>query len=154
MCKMLHDSPRGSGNPTTPMEGTDVPNHSAHNLAQLPSLPPEPWGDKLRRARGRLTQPQAAELAGRYIAQPDAATISRLEKRDAVPADRRRRNLAYILCLVYGVSPTDLDVGPDDAPSAMVIDLRDLRREADRISRSRWSAPFGCIGAACEAVAA
>lgn len=90
-------------------------------VLHLRSLPPEPWGQRLHRARRlhHLTQDEAAERLANYIATT-GATISRLESLDEAPASSKRRQLAWALCVSYGVSPDDLDLSDEDRPPLAV----------------------------------
>ena len=83
----------------------------------LRPLPPEAWGSRLQRARklAHLTQEDAAAALTAYY-ETTGATISRLESLDDVPDTKGRRQLAWALCVSYGVSPTELDLTDEDRP--------------------------------------
>ena len=90
-------------------------------------MPAEPWGWRFKRAREQvagLTMDEAIELAGTYVIT-SKATISRLEHSPEAPTvfgkDRTRRQLAYILCLAYGVDPAEFDLSPRDVPPGVMI---------------------------------
>jgi hypothetical protein len=104
-------------------------------------LPPEPWGRRMCRARedvAGLTLKQAVELLG-YLMPSSDSTISRLESFDVVPTGPRSRTMrqrAYLLCAVYDVDPTDLDLYPDDLPPGLVIPPRTRIKGA--LSSTKW----------------
>lgn len=108
----------------------------------LRHLPPEPWGDKLRRARkGSLnirTQTMAAlaieRATGRTMSD---ATLSRLESREEAPGDRSMRRNAYMLAIVYGFDPADLGLTLDDAPERAVTE-RLMQIVTDREEFMAW----------------
>jgi hypothetical protein len=58
------------------------------------------------------------------------SSLFNFEKREAVPRIPQARYKAVLLCVLYGVDPTDFELGPDDVPPA--IDLRALRKLARR----------------------
>lgn len=99
----------------------------------LLQLPPEPWGRRLTRARedvAGLTQSEALAIVGNYVATSDAM-ISRLESATERPTGQRttrRLQLAFALCMIYGVDPAELDLSPNDLPPG----LRGLIRK-DRV---------------------
>jgi hypothetical protein len=55
-------------------------------------------------------------------------TLFNLERREGPPRTAQARYKAVLLCVLYGVDPTDFDLGPDDVPPA--VDLRALRKLA------------------------
>lgn len=108
-------------------------------------IPAEPWGRRLARVRddvAGLTLAEAAEHAARYMATTDA-TISRLESLSSEPIGPRqqsRRQLAYVLCLLYGVDPAEFGLRQADVPEAVrnVIPIgRDLAVTASRCNPYR-----------------
>lgn len=92
-------------------------------------LPPESWGRRLARARaevGNLTVYSAAEAASPYWPATHA-TIGRIENLADAPSrwdnGASRRALAYVLCRIYGVYPSDwgaLQVGDIDLAGRFV----------------------------------
>lgn len=132
-------------------------------------LPPEPWGQQLRRARmtapiGKISQEQAAQWIEAVTMRPiENSTISRLETRGEIPADPPRRRNAYLLCLLYEIDPAYMGLGPDDGPGELAE--RRLKKEARKVAREQanimtrcmhWSSSDGAYGpaAANELVAA
>lgn len=109
------------------------------------SLPPEPWGDRLRRARqtapvGRISQEQAARWIQAATMRPiENSTISRLESSAELPADPGRRRNAYLLCVLYEIDPAELGLGPDDGPGELAE--RRLRREARDAAKAAGIGP-------------
>ena len=89
---------------------------------QLRTLPPEPWGVRLRRAREMhgFSQDEAAARIADFI-ETSGATLSRLEKLDRPPTSRKRRRLAWALCVSYGVDPEDLGLTDHDRPPLVVV---------------------------------
>lgn len=98
-------------------------------VLHLRPLPPEPWGQRLHRARRlqHLTQDEAAEHLANYLATT-GATISRLESLEESPKSAKRRQLAWALCVSYGVSPDEMDLTDEDRPPMAVT--RSLFEEA------------------------
>ncbi len=93
---------------------------------RLRQLGPEPWGNLLARARegaGYTLRDVADLLAGHDGLS--RGTINRLEQLDEAPTDSVARRRAFQLLIVYGYNPSQLGLGPDDAPT--VVDLRALR---------------------------
>lgn len=62
-----------------------------------------------------LTLDEAAERIG-HVMLTHGSTICRLETLDEVPTDRRRRALAFVAAIAYGLDPAQFGVGPSDAP--------------------------------------
>lgn len=94
-------------------------------MNDLGSLPPEPWGWKMKRAReeyAALTLDQAADAIGRYM-HTSTASISRMEDSEGVPTDKRRRALACIASLTYGLDPEQFGVTVDDVPASTAAAL-------------------------------
>lgn len=63
------------------------------------------------------------------------STISRLESLPSEPSGHRsasRRQLAYILCHVYGVDPAEFGLSPDDLPPGIDLKPLDLAATTDR----------------------
>lgn len=73
----------------------------------LRTLEPEAWGDRMRRARGRR-QVSAVEDRISRIVPVGRNTIIRLERMHTPPGDRRRRLIAVLALLSYGIDPADL----------------------------------------------
>lgn len=93
----------------------------------LRSMPAEPWGWRFKRAREQvagLTMDQAVTLAGTYMLT-SKATIHRLEKSDYAPTvfgkDKQRRQLAYVLCVAYGVDPAEFGLSSGDMPPGVEL---------------------------------
>jgi hypothetical protein len=87
----------------------------------LRSLSPEPWGNRLARARADAGfNLRAVEV--RLAPHVSRASLARLEARDTVPVRRQDRARAILVLLLYGVDPADFGLGPDDLPPA--TDLR------------------------------
>lgn len=83
----------------------------------LRRLPPETWGQRLERARGDLTQEQAAEIVSR-VHNVSHATIARLERLDGAPptTSKNRRRVAILSILAYGYDPEDFGLSIDELP--------------------------------------
>lgn len=82
----------------------------------LATLPPEPWGSRMRRARelAHLTNAAAVKKISRYWPTSTAA-LSRMEN-SADPGDVRRSILAYVALHIYGFDPGPFGVSADDVP--------------------------------------
>ena len=81
-------------------------------------LPPEPWGRRMRRARedyAGLSQDRAVDAISQ-VALVDATTIGRLERLEEPPTSPKRRRMAYLLCLVYGLDPEQFGLDDGDVP--------------------------------------
>lgn len=123
-----------------------------HQLSlELRSLPPEPWGERLRRARDihGFTQERAAERLADFL-ETTGATISRLESLNEVPKTPKRRHLAWALCASYGVDPTDLGLTDDDRPPLVIVTAIfgrtwDDLGEAPEGGQPRIHAPSGSV---------
>ena len=112
------------------------------------TVPPEPWGRRLLRARedvAGLNLDEAAATAGHYV-MTTASTISRLERLPTEPTgprQRSRRQLAYVLCAyVYNVDPADFGLSSEDVPPNLRNPkLRDGNEAGDQHSSgSGWFA--------------
>lgn len=92
----------------------------AHNKQpQLRTLQPEAWGDRMRRARDRRPVNAVEERISRIV-PVGRNTIVRLERMQAPPTDRRRRLIAVLALLSYGIDPRDLGFDPaEDLPSGL-----------------------------------
>jgi transcriptional regulator with XRE-family HTH domain len=93
---------------------------------QLKSIPPEPWGSRIRRARedvAGLTVEVAAGELNKYT-NGSMSTVSRLEHSPSVPPQRRTREKAILLCHIYGVNPAELDLDVDELPIMLRRALR------------------------------
>lgn len=91
----------------------------------LSVLPPESFGRKMRRARedvAELTLSEAAEGVNRWMVT-SAATIGRLEQLEHPPGDRRRRQLAYTACVVYGIDPVQLGLSVEGIPAGALPEV-------------------------------
>src|SRR4051794_39219594 len=96
------------------------------------------WGARGGVARGRAgrTLREAADVVSRVI-PVSSTTVRRLEDLTEVPAERRRRNVAFCTLLVYGFDPTSFGLSAEDAPAVLSLrGARDLLTE----SRTRASA--------------
>lgn len=95
------------------------------------SLPPEPWGRKMRRARedvAEWTLDEAAASIGRFY-RVTGSTIARLEKLPEVPTDIRRRTLACVAVILYGLGPSEFGLeGERDLPIGLLRELVTPRR--------------------------
>lgn len=115
----------------------------------LRPLPPEPWGDQLRRARetapiGKVTHAKAAAWIEAITMRPiDGSTIGRIEGEQGVPADPGRRATAYLLCFLYEVDPIAMGLGPDDGPGELAE--RRLRKQARKVARDQAAIVSRCI---------
>lgn len=85
-------------------------------------MPAETWGWRLKRARMQvagMNLDAAVAAVGKYMLT-SPATIVRLEKEPVAPRttgkDKQRRQLATLLCYLYGIDPGELGLGPDDLP--------------------------------------
>lgn len=90
---------------------------------KLERLPEETWGWRMKRARedyAAWSLAKAVEEISPYVLT-STGTISRLEDLDHVPPDRRRRRLAYVAAVAYGLDPAQFGLGPQDAPEGLVI---------------------------------
>lgn len=96
---------------------------STNHHVTLHRLPPERWGKRLARMRdlADLTQGEATIKLSRYLVT-SGSTISRMEKLDAPPSSKRRRQLAWTLSVIYGFAPEDLDLTAIDAPPRAVLE--------------------------------
>jgi transcriptional regulator with XRE-family HTH domain len=108
---------------------------------QLKSIPPEPWGSRIRRARedvAGLTNEQAAAELNKYTSG-SMSTISRLEHSPSVPPQRRTREKAILLCHIYGIDPAELDLDVDELPIMLKRALRFpvTPREPERAGQPR-----------------
>lgn len=86
----------------------------------------------MKRARedhARLTLDQAADAISVYM-PTSGPTISRLESLPGPPADKRRRMLACLLAVTYGLDPIQFGVNATDLPRALSDQV---------ISPIRWS---------------
>jgi hypothetical protein len=115
----------------------------------LRKLPPETWGERLRRARlttaegSRLTHIRAAAWISGVTKRPiDHTTIGRLEKLTGLPTDRGQRRNAYLLTVLYSLDPAELGLGPDDGPGTEAVE--DLRRVH---SSTKWYGHIPCLKA-------
>jgi hypothetical protein len=103
----------------------------------LRSLAPEPWGRRLARARVNAGY-NLRQVEAKLAPHVSRAGLARLEERDTVPVRRQDRARAILVLVLYGVDPTDFDLGPDDLPPA--TDLRALTKLRSR--RSGWLRAF------------
>lgn len=81
----------------------------------------------------------AVRLISRWLTTT-TASISRLEHEPAVPAgprSERKRQLACMLCLCYGVDPGEFNLSPDDLPPGWKIPPRRRTRSGDMPS-TNW----------------
>lgn len=94
-------------------------------IDDLPPLPPEPWGRRLKRAREDVAQVSldaAASALSAYIFV-SGPTLSRLESRTIAPIDRRQRGTAYLACVGYGVNPAELGLTAEDLPPGIPLNI-------------------------------
>lgn len=124
-------------------------NRAVSVLEGLRPLPPEPWGDKLRRARetapaGKITHARAATWIQAITMRPiDGSTIGRIEAEQGIPADPGRRRTAYLLCFLYEVDPAEFGLGPENGPGELAE--RRLRKQALKVAREQAGIRFRCI---------
>lgn len=87
---------------------------------QLADLPMETWGERLRRARelSGLRLDEAAETISR-VWPVSYASLVRLEKERKLPANPRRRLVAFLALVAYGFEPAGFEVGDDVLPAAL-----------------------------------
>lgn len=92
--------------------------------SRLRRLRPEPWGSRLARARDEAgyTLRSIAELLDGHNSL-SRGTIQRLEALDEAPIEPRDRRRAFTLVVVYGFEPSDFDLGPDDVPPVVDLNL-------------------------------
>lgn len=92
----------------------------------------------MKRAReefAHLTLDQAvAEIGLHHLTSK--ASISRMEDSQEVPTDPRRRALACVAAIVYGLDPNQFGVGSDDLPPGTVSDINGTRGQ--EFSSTRW----------------
>lgn len=67
-----------------------------------------------------FSQDEAAARIADFI-ETSGATLSRLEKLDHAPTSKKRRRLAWALCVSYGVSPDYLGLTDHDRPPLVVV---------------------------------
>jgi hypothetical protein len=91
----------------------------------------------MKRAReefaGMTLNEAVAEIGRHYLTS--GPTISRLEDSLEVPTDKRRRALACIAAIVYGLDPAQFGVSSDDLPPGTVNDIIATRMEGKRSTR-------------------
>lgn len=104
---------------------------------RLRSLPPEPWGRRLARARVEAGY-NLRDVEAVLTPHLSRASLARLEERVAVPTRRQDRARAILALLLYGVDPADFDLGPDDVPPA--TDVRALLKL--RTTPTGWMRQF------------
>ena len=99
----------------------------------LRRLPPEGWGDRLRRARlttsegSRLTHIRAAAWLAAVTKRPiDHTTIGRLEKLETCPPTGGSGGTRSCCRSCTRLDPAELGLGPDDGPDGDGVE--DLRR--------------------------
>lgn len=102
---------------------------------RLERLAAEPFGAKLRRAREarRLQTREVAQIVSRVV-MVSHATIARLEKELNAPTDRRRRSVAVLCALLYGIEPEDFGLSLEDLPP-----LLDGRRIGEQLRQTAAS---------------
>lgn len=99
---------------------------------EVRSLPPEPWGSRMQRARrlAGLTLDEAAEAVNEVILTT-GSTIGRLEARPDVPTGPQQRSVrrrAFCLLRLYGFDPAEFDLDPDDGPAGLRLVIDDRPR--------------------------
>jgi hypothetical protein len=92
---------------------------------QLRQLGPEPWGDRMTRARqaARLNVRQVEEVLFPHVSR---SALIRLEALQEVPTARKDRGRAALVLLLYGFELEEFQIVEADIPPA--IDLRALER--------------------------
>jgi hypothetical protein len=93
---------------------------------QLRRLEPEPWGDRLSRARQRAGYRGVRQVEGILYPHVTKSALTRLEAFGDVPSAPKDRSRAALVLLLYGYELEDFDLGDTDIPPA--IDLRVLER--------------------------
>lgn len=84
----------------------------------LAVLDPETWGRRIKRARedhAHLTLDEAVARIGQFKLT-STGSVSRMESSPTEPTDPRRRELACVAAIVYGLDPAQFGVGSDDLP--------------------------------------
>ena len=105
----------------------------------LRRLGPEPYGNRLRRAReeAALDQRTAAQQVSKFV-RVDPSTLSRLEKLAGPPTDINRRTVIYTAAVIYGVDPSEFAVTSDDVPAGIVTSIH---RQNRKPPPTRWYTP-------------
>lgn len=93
-------------------------------LPPLAELSAEPWGMRLRRARGEVEMRDAAQTISRLAWPVSHAVLARLEKRAEPPTDRRSKLWAVLLLVSYGYDPAKFGLSLDVVPDS--INLRNI----------------------------
>lgn len=113
----------------------------------LSRLEAEPFGSKMRRAREHadLQMRDAAEVLCDVATLVSYTTIARLEHELTVPRSKKRRAMAMLLLLAYGIDPEDLGLDVAELPAAWRPELvgGPLREAAAARSGIAFKSPFG-----------
>jgi hypothetical protein len=109
----------------------------------LRRLRPEPWGDRLARARheAELNVRQVEEVLFPHITK---SSLIRLERLEEVPTDRRSRTRAALVLLLYGFELEGFGVDADDLPP--LLDMAALSRLRARLL-TRWELSSSALAA-------
>lgn len=117
-----------------------------HMAQPLRKLGPEPWGDRMRRARESVgfTHRRVEEALAPHLSR---STVMRLEALASPPTSPRARAHAAMLLSLYGFDLADLELSADDLPPA--VDRRALLRLVpDGTEGGRSRLRNKCFGAA------
>jgi hypothetical protein len=86
---------------------------------------------------------EATEAAAEFI-MVSTATISRLERLAEIPGNRHQLAIALVLCLVYGVDPAGVGLGPKEQPGAINTlpgAVREALRQEFPATSTKWYSP-------------
>jgi hypothetical protein len=115
-------------------------------LLQGRRLGPEPWGDKMRRAR-HLAGFEVRQVEDILFPHISKSSLIRLEaNHPEVPADRKDRARAALVVILYGFALEDFGLSADDVPPAM--DYEVLQRLRDQPSTGWLIVPHRLAAAA------
>lgn len=87
-----------------------------------------------------FSQDRAAERIAEFY-DTSGATISRLESLIEPPKTRKRRQLAWALCVSYGVDPSDMGLTSSDRPPMAVVQSFFERAFDDLDEKANQEAP-------------
>ena len=98
-------------------------------------LGPEPWGDRMSRAR-QLAGFNVREVEEILFPHISKSALIRLEARQELPMSRKDRARAALVLFLYGFDFEEFGVSEADLPP--VIDLRALERLRLRRKSTGW----------------
>jgi hypothetical protein len=81
---------------------------------------------RARESYANLTMEEAASRISRYMLT-SAGALSRMEASPDEPTSQRRRQLATIALVLYGIDPAPFGLGREDLPPAIYAQLRRRR---------------------------